>query len=168
MAAPKKGGISSWAINDNYVTSKEGWEVVKKYIPDKDKVVWCPFYHKGELGDLFDYKNKIHLDKDFYTYQPDSWDLIIDNPPYDKKDKVIKRCIELGKPFALLLPLLTLERQYYKNLVVDNPNINATVVIPKKRIKFIKEGQSAGSNPCVTGWFLFNILPDNNKIIFET
>lgn len=168
MAALTKDGISNWTVNDNYVTSKHGWDIVKKYLPDHSKKVWCPFYHGGELGKLFDYPNKIHLDQDFYGYQPDSWDLIVDNPPYHKKDKVIARCIALGKPFALLLPLLTLERQYYKRLIVNNPDIKVTVVIPNKRIKFIKDGAD-GSNPVVTAWFMFNILPadQDGKLIFD-
>src|SRR3970040_93399 len=34
-----------------------------------------------------------------------SWDYIITNPPYSLKDKWLKRCYELSKPFALLMPI---------------------------------------------------------------
>jgi len=166
----KNNGVGSYAKYDNYVTSKEGWDCIKKYIPDNNPKVWCPFYHGGEVTDLFDYKNKIHKNKDFFFYEPKKWDIIVDNPPYTIKEKVIKRCVELNKPFALLLPLETVERQYFKKLIADNENINFTLVIPSKRIKFLKDGgEVSGSNPCVTCWFLFNILPasQNNQIIFN-
>ena len=37
------------------------------------------------------------------------YDVVITNPPYSVKDAFIERCYELGKPFALLLPLTALE-----------------------------------------------------------
>jgi hypothetical protein len=39
----------------------------------------------------------------------DGFDYIITNPPFNQKDAFIERCIEYGKPFALLLPLTALE-----------------------------------------------------------
>lgn len=42
--------------------------------------------------------------QDFFTYEPSKWDIMISNPPFSKKDAVLKRAFELGKPFALLLP----------------------------------------------------------------
>ena len=162
----KDRGILSYDKYDNYVTSEEGWEVIKRYIPT-DKVLWCPFYHGGELGELFKYENKIHENADFFTWQPDYFDLLVDNPPYQNKKDIIKRCVDLGKPFALLMPLETLERTYYKNLIADNPNIQATVIIPRRRIKFIKDNKKKGSDPCVTAWFTFNILEGDGRIIFD-
>ena len=37
------------------------------------------------------------------------FDAIITNPPYSLKDEFLAKCYELGKPFALLLPLSALE-----------------------------------------------------------
>lgn len=42
--------------------------------------------------------------RDFFTYEPEHWDVMISNPPFSKKDEVLRRAYELGKPFALLLP----------------------------------------------------------------
>ena len=167
MALIVRGGPpQQFEKNDNFVTSKEGWEVVKKYIPENLKI-WCPFYHGGEVTNLFDYDNIIHAKTDFFTWQPEEdWDIICDNPPYSIKKNVIKRCIELGKPFALLMPDDTIERQYFRNLVVDNPDVRFSIVIPRNRIKFIKNGVS-GSNPIVTYWYLFNILEGDKNLIFE-
>lgn len=46
--------------------------------------------------------------QNFFEYEPDTWDCLITNPPYSIKYKWIERCYELGKPFALLLPVETL------------------------------------------------------------
>ena len=64
---------------------------------------------------------KSHIDdgKDFFKYEPDEWDIIISNPPYSIKDAIIERVYNLNKPFALLLPLDSLQgkRRYecFKN-----------------------------------------------------
>ena len=42
--------------------------------------------------------------QDFFSYEPEQWDIMISNPPFSKKDDVLQRAYELGKPFALLLP----------------------------------------------------------------
>ena len=47
-----------------------------------------------------------HIDegKDFFEYEPEHWDIMISNPPFSKKDKVLERAFSFNKPFALLLP----------------------------------------------------------------
>lgn len=42
--------------------------------------------------------------QDFFKYEPEHWDIMISNPPFSKKDDVLQRAFEFGKPFALLLP----------------------------------------------------------------
>ena len=78
----------------------------------KNKVIWCPFDRKDsqfvrvltENGFNVIYS---HLDygQDFFTYEPEAWDVIISNPPYTNKRRYWERCLALGKPFALLLPI---------------------------------------------------------------
>lgn len=48
--------------------------------------------------------------QDFFTYEPDEhWDIMISNPPFSKKDEVLKRAFDLNKPFVLLLPVNSLQ-----------------------------------------------------------
>lgn len=62
-----------------------------------------------------------HIDdgKDFFEYEPDNYDVIVSNPPFSIKDQILKRLYELDKPFAVLLPLNSLQGknryQYFKN-----------------------------------------------------
>ena len=52
-----------------------------------------------------------HIDdgQDFFTYEPDDYDVIVSNPPFSIKDKILERLYELNKPFAVLLPLNSLQ-----------------------------------------------------------
>lgn len=73
-------------------------------------VIWEPAAGKGRLvaalqavgADVI--ATDILDGKDFFDFEPESYDLIITNPPYSKKYRWLERCYELGKPFALLIP----------------------------------------------------------------
>ena len=54
-------------------------------------------------------RSSIDDGQDFFTYQPEDFDVIVSNPPYTQKDRVIERLYELEKPFAVLLPLNSLQ-----------------------------------------------------------
>ena len=171
MANIKRGQPpSNFEKYDNFVTSKEGWDVVKKYLPSEEYKIWSPFYHGGEVENYsgFPPDKLIHTNKDFFLWQPEEWDIICDNPPYSIKKQILKRCIDFGKPFALLMPLDTLERGYYRTMVAENPDIRTTVIIPRDRIRFMKDNVIQGSNPCITVWYLFNILEGDNRLIFDS
>ena len=64
-------------------------------------------------------RSSIDDGQDFFTYQPEDFDVIVSNPPYTQKDRVIERLYELEKPFAVLLPLNSLQGvgryRYFKN-----------------------------------------------------
>lgn len=44
----------------------------------------------------------------FFTWSPPRFDAIVTNPPYSIKFDWLARCYELGKPFALLVPVETI------------------------------------------------------------
>ena len=136
--------------DDNYATPSAAWELIVKELNLKDQIVWCPFYCKGELDTQFKYKNKIHEDKDFYTYAPDEYTYVVDNPPYHQKEKIMERLVKLGKPFALLLPMDTMERKYFKKY----SDMDFTIIIPTERYKFItnKKNDHPAFKAC---WFCF-------------
>jgi len=80
-------------------------------------------------------------------------DIIITNPPYSKKDKFIKRCYELGKPFALLLPVSSLQGQTRGKMFSEN---GIEILALNKRIDFTGKG----SPHFGVAWFCHGILPD--------
>ena len=118
--------------DDNYSTPKEAFDLLFKFIP-RDKTVWSPFFMNGADLNMPKDINVIHTDKNFFEYQPDTYDFICDNPPFSKKREIFERCEKLNKPYALLVPFDTLERQYMNTIMKTR---DVTVVIPKKRFKF--------------------------------
>lgn len=116
-----------------------------KYIPRDIKKVWCPFdkedseYVKILKENGFEVIfSHIEDDKNFFEYEPEDYDMIISNPPYSIKKDVLKRCYSLNKPFALLLPITSLEGIYHSKMFREN-GIGA--VILDKRIDFNGKGK---------------------------
>lgn len=81
------------------------------------KTIWCPFDEEWsayvrtfkEEGFMV-IRSSLSDGKDFFQYEPDeSYDVIVSNPPFSKKDEILRRLDELGKPFAILLPLNSLQ-----------------------------------------------------------
>lgn len=113
------------ALNIGYLTSDRkdnelftpyyAVDPIVKYLP-KEKVIWCPFdeewsafyKHLSELGYQV-IRSSLIDGKDFFTYEPENWDIIVSNPPFSIKDKVLKRLYSFQKPFAILLPLNSLQ-----------------------------------------------------------
>ena len=155
MLLKNKDGTNNFSGNkeDNYTTPKIAWELIFQYISCDTKKVWQPFFNEGTAGEYLKELNinSYHEDKDFFDYEPE-FDYLIDNPPYSIKERIFKRCIELDKPFALLLPMDTLERRYFKKLF-DGKDL--TIIIPNKRFNFYG-GENKGSAPFKTAWFCYN------------
>lgn len=125
------------AKNIGYLTSKRTPEVQESYTPyyavdpiikyiSKNKKIWCPFdkewsaFYQSFKREGYDVVRS-HIDdgQDFFTYEPDSYDIIISNPPFNIKDKILERLYELNKPFAILLPMNSLQGKtrykFFKN-----------------------------------------------------
>ncbi len=100
-------------------------EPILKYLP-AGKTVWCPFDEEwsaycrllGERG-FHVVRSSLADGQDFFNYEPGEWDIIVSNPPFSMKDRVLERLYGFGKPFAVLLPLTTLQGgnryRYLKN-----------------------------------------------------
>ena len=121
-------------INKGYLTAKTDKESDEVYTPEyavkpileyidkgnkKSYTIWCPFdkefsYYVKTLSTLPYVKiiyTHIDDDKNFFYYEPDNYDIIISNPPFSQKDDVLKRLYELNKPYAMLLPIPSLQGQ---------------------------------------------------------
>ena len=121
-------------LNIGYLTSNKkdeaytpyyAVEPIIKYI-NPNLIIWCPFDQEWsayvrllrENGNVV-ITGHINNGLDFFKYEPDYYDIIITNPPFSCKDEVIARLYELNKPFAILLPLNSLQGvnryEYFKN-----------------------------------------------------
>lgn len=140
---------------DEQYTPRYGVEVLLPHIQHlKDKIIWCPF-DRGDsqfvkvLGDNGFSVVYSHIDfgQDFLTYEPEKWDILISNPPYTEKRKYWERALNLGKPFALLLPLNILSDSVI-NTTMRERESSFQLLIPSRRMRFYnrKTGET-GNQP---------------------
>jgi hypothetical protein len=159
------------ALNKGYLTAKTDKESDEVYTPSyaiepilkvlknnwpSSTTIWCPFdMPDSEYVKIFkEAKYKVissHIDegKNFFEYEPEEhYDVIISNPPFSLKDDVIKRLYELNKPYAVLLPVPSLQGQkrfpYMKDCqaIIFDKRIN---YYKSKETKEIQKGVSFGS-----------------------
>lgn len=87
-----------------------------EFLP-KDKVIWCPFdeawsafYQLLREKGYTVIRSSLAEGQDFFTYEPqEHWDIMVSNPPFSKKDEVLRRAFSFNKPFALLLPVNSIQ-----------------------------------------------------------
>lgn len=93
---------------------------------------------------------------DFLTWVPEGErvDCIITNPPFSLKDEFLARCYELGKPFALLLPITALEgikrQALYRRHGVE-------VIILPRRLNFETPSGEGGGAWFPAAWFTWGM-----------
>lgn len=130
---------------DDYMTPKYAYENIKQFIP-KDKIIWEAFYGDGKSGEyLKELDFKVIHDKDDF-FKNNKGDLVVSNPPFSKTKEILNRLVELDKPFILILPASKIFTQYIRKLFINN-NDKLQIIIPRKRIQFIKNGNEL-NNKC--------------------
>ena len=93
--------------------------------------------------------------KDFFsTTEEDIHDGIVTNPPYSKKDDFIQHCYNLGKPFALLLPIAAFQGQRRGNLFIK---YGMSALVYNNRVDFTGKGSPTFGN----AWFMHGFTPPN-------
>ena len=113
-------------------TPREVWGNIDAYLP-KDRVVWECFYSKDSCSaeHLRSFGCKVvYQDVDFFD--SDFGEIIVTNPPFSMKEKVMTRLLELDKPFILLLPVHSVCTRFVKNLFKNTLQI----IIPNTRIHY--------------------------------
>ena len=73
-------------------------------------IVWESAPGTGELVAILENNARrvVWSHKDYFLWQPKSWSVQVTNPPFSLKAKWLNRANELGKPYAILLPVTTL------------------------------------------------------------
>lgn len=148
-------------INDELYTPIEAIEPLLPYLP-KDKVYWeCTDFGQSNITKVLkDNGCKVvttHINQgfNFLTDTPQfAYDIIITNPPYSLKNDFLQRAYELGKPFAFLLPLTSLEGKERGKMFRE---YGIEVLVLDKRVNFIKNKKNVWFN---TSWFCWKILPE--------
>ena len=118
-----------------------------KHLKNKKEnaTIWCPF-DEEDSNYVIGLRNAgfkviathIKNDQNFFNYEPDEeYDFIVSNPPFSIKDDILKRLSELNKPFAMLLPLPTLQGQKRFEYLQD-----CQAIIFDKRINYYKNKET--------------------------
>ena len=145
--------------NDELYTPDEAIYPILKYL-DKDKIYWeCTDFGGSNITKVlrqngFKVINTSKAEIDFLEDDPLDCDVIITNPPYSIKDKFIKRCYELDKPFLLLLPITALEGKERNKLYKEK---GIELIVLNKRINFIRSKNNVWFN---TSWFCRGIAKE--------
>ena len=88
---------------------------------------------------------------------------IITNPPYSLKQDFLERCYELGKPFALLMPLTALESEKRQKLYRKH---GLQLIIPNKRYNFETPSGKGSGSWFATAWFTWGLnLPKDINFV---
>lgn len=139
---------------DEQYTPYYAVELIIPYIQHlKDKIIWCPCdkeeseFVKVLKENGFNVVNShIDLGQDFFTYQPEKFDVILTNPPYANKRAFIERAESFGKAWAFLLPISIINDSILNDVFGDMSEM--TCLIPDKRIRFFNNAKGeVGTQP---------------------
>lgn len=149
---------------DEYYTPDYVVEILVPYLKKKQyKTIWCPCDKKWSeyVKVLTSNGFKVicsHIDegKDFLTYEPiEHYDIVVTNPPFSIKNKIIERLIELDKPFAILLSATVIQSASLIKLLSKLDDFK--VIMFDKRISY------NGDRPPFPSWYFTNMLLDKNE-----
>ena len=140
--------------SDEFGTPKYAVSILLPYLKDF-KIIWEPAKGKGLLTNhLKEYGFNVIPTDDFFNKELLDWDCIVTNPPFSLKDEFLEKCYELGKPFALLMPLTALEgirrQKMYRQFGIQ-------IILPNRRINFLTPSGKKSSAYFVSAWFCWKL-----------
>lgn len=140
---------------DDFQTPPEALEPLYPYI--QGMRIWECAQGKGNITRTLKEKgfdvvgSDILTGQDFRMWQPDNFDCIITNPPYKYKQDFLSRAYMIGKPFAFLLPLTTLETGARQRLF---EKYGLEIILFDRRINFETPNKvEKSSSWFCTAWF---------------
>lgn len=132
--------------HDDYYTRDSSWKLINDYIP-KDKKIWegCLLNSNEqskkcliEMGckEVIGDKTVDFLDEDWFQ---DYCDMIITNPPFDKKIKIpiLEKLRELDKPFILIMNSMNIFTKYFVKIFGDRME-DIKIIYPTTKLHFDK------------------------------
>lgn len=137
----RKGELNESKPFDRCQTPAHTFDPLKPYISKNDTIWESAAGEQTMLADtMIDaYYHVVMSDilytpeQNFFEYQPKEWDVQVTNPPYSVKYDWMKRSYELGKPFALLIPVESLGAQKAQKLMKQ---YGFEIILLNKRVNF--------------------------------
>jgi len=149
--------------NDECWTERYAVEPLLKYLePFRNKIIWCPFdTEESEFVKVFQehgYKvvySHIWNGQDYFTYEPEEWDILISNPPFTNKKAIFERALSFGKPFALIMTIAWLNDAAPADVF---KNHNLQLLMFRDRMQFKNRVQKEKIN-FKSAYFCVDFLP---------
>lgn len=149
--------------SDHFQTPAEALDPLLPYL-NKNWTIWEPACGKGNLVQALDDHgyNVFGTDilpsakcvgRDFLiSPAPFPYHAIVTNPAYTLKDEFLERCYELGRPFALLLPLTVFDSVRRRKLFAKH---GVEVIFLPKRVNFEtpNHGANVAAGKKTSSWF---------------
>lgn len=131
---------------DNFYTPRYATEILLPFIPETD-FIWECAAGDGAISNILEETKKYTVvssdlrdafQNDFFKdsaipieFLRNKNSIIITNPPFGLKEKFYNRCVELGHPFALLIPT------DYSRWIINAIKDGSEKIIPERRIDYI-------------------------------
>lgn len=152
---------------DFYPTPPDATQALLDFLKlPKSTKVWEPACGEGHMVSVLERngfivtKSDISFGEDFLTTPLKECDWIITNPPFSLSDKFIERCIEHGKPFALLL-----KSQYWhakRRTALFNKHLPRYILPLTWRPDFLFKTRGSGSPLMDVMWVVW---PGKNDVL---
>lgn len=132
-----------------------------------DVLIWEPAAGTGNIVQALAPRRVVGSDlhgdyaqpaRDFFKWEPPSFDILVTNPPYSIKFKWLERCYDLSKPFALLVPV---EMIGAKSAQAQMEKHGAELLLLNRRVNFEmpNKGWSGSSAQFPVLWLCWKMLP---------
>jgi hypothetical protein len=160
----QKGSLTKVSGYDSCQTPPYALAPLLPFLP-KDKIIWEPATGERILENELWLNGHSVIGSDlvtgdnFFEYQPFRWDLITTNPAYSIKRKWLKRSYELGKPFALLVPLETIGSSEVQDLL-DLYGFEMMLLDARVDFKMPNVGWGGTGAQFPVIWLTWKILPE--------
>jgi hypothetical protein len=158
--------------SDNCQTPPYAIDPLLPYL-NKDDVIWEPAAGEGMLAQALHDKglpviySSLHTGQDFFSYNPTEhgvlWNTQVTNPPYSIKFKWLRRSYELGKPFALLVPVEMIGAAKAQ-VLMEQYGFEIMLLRERVDFKMPDKGWTGAGAQFPVMWFCWNLLPE--KIMY--
>lgn len=132
---------------DEFITPEVAVRMILPYIPKHVTTIWeCTALEGSNIVRVLRsagynvITTHINNGYDFFSYQPEKFDILITNPAYSLKDKFLMRAFEIGRPFMFLLPVSAIAGKNRHKMFREK---RIQLLIPDTRFNFIPDKKSS-------------------------
>lgn len=152
----------SLEVNNEYYTPEYAVMPLLEFLePFRGQTIWCPFDKADSefVKVLTNYGYNVvysHVDnsQNFFTYEPEHFDLCISNPPFQDKKRTFERLLSFNKPFAMLMTLTWLNDSAPKRLFKEK---DLQLLMFDERVKY--KNATEDKINFSSAYYCYNFLP---------